>query len=271
MESVFSNFADRFKLTTTSSGVISRSIKVCPIHGEYESRLIGSLAPNTKLEDGQYVNTYQSPCPLCADLEAQQKVKESLEDSSWRSNYAAAGIPERFKEASLKEFVVYDDQQKESVGIVKNWINGKFYNLIALGPGGTGKTYLMCASLRNLAYYGKSVKYITEEQLCSEIKESYSNFNNLTEQSIKEKYYGYDYLVIDEIGRSVGSPSNINLIKTIIINRYENLKHTALASNLDEEELKMRYDEAVYRKLTEDSNIFLTTWQSFSEYQKNRS
>ena len=270
MESAFSQFLNSRKPTETTSGIISRTTKTCQIHGEYTCRVIGFLKKGTKFEDGQFINTYESQCPECERLQVIERTALTLQDNKWKQEYSNAGIPERFKEASLKKFVVYDDKQKQAIKLVKSWINGEFYNLIALGRGGTGKTDLMCASLRNLAYLKHSVKYITEEQFCSEIKESYSNFNNLTEQSIKDKYYAYDYLVIDEIGRSVGTPKDINLIKTIIINRYENLKHTALASNLDEVELKKRYDEAVYRKLTESSETFLATWKSYDEYIKSK-
>lgn len=270
MENAFSQFLNSRKPTEYTSGIISRTTKTCQIHGEYTCRLIGFLQKGTKFEDGKFKDTYESPCPECERLQNIEKTSLALQDNKWKQEYANAGVPERFKEASLKKFVIYDDKQKQAIKIVKEWINGEFYNLIALGRGGTGKSDLMCASLRNLAYLKHSVKYVTEEQFCSEIKESYSNFNNLTEQSIKEKYYAYDYLVIDEIGRSAGTPKDINLIKTIIINRYENLKHTALASNLDEEELKSRYDEAVYRKLTESSKMFLATWKSYSEYKRSK-
>lgn len=266
MESAFSSFKNRFRPTTTKSGIISRSIELCPIHGEYQSRLIGTLASNTTIEDEKYVNTYQSPCPLCADFEAQKKMSAAIEESDWKNNYELAGVPERFKESSIKNYVIYDDKQNLAIEKVKGWIRGEFYNLIALGRGGTGKSDLICASIRNLAFLKKSVKYVTEEQFCSDIKATYSNFNNLTEQDVKNKYYAYDYLVIDEVGRSAGSEKDINLIKTIIINRYENLKRTALVSNLTREDLEKRYDAAVYRKLMESSETFLATWESYSDY-----
>jgi len=262
MNNIFQNLITNFRPTTSRYGYIKTIEKYCPIHGTYQSTVTGALAPNTTFEQGKFINVLESECPICKEEEAINKTKETIEEAFWLNNYELAGVPQRFKEASFKKYEIYDEKQNKAIELCKGWIKDNKYNLIFLGRGGTGKSNLLCASIRNLAYARKGVKYITEEQFCSEIKASYSD-NNLTELSIMKKYVDYDYLVIDELGRSVGTQKDLNLISTLIIKRYENLKHTAIASNLTQDKLKERLDEHVYRKLTESCDILFAVWESY--------
>lgn len=252
--------------TENSVGYIGSKTKICPIHGEYPSTITGRLSST-----GEYIDVLESECPICKDQNASIKATETLEQNAWLNAYKEAGVPERFKEASLKTFTIYDERQKKAVELAKNWLHGGKLNLIFLGRGGTGKSNILCATVRLLAYFRHTVKYITEEQFCSEIKSTYSDGSYNTELSVMEKYANYEYLVIDEIGRSVGTEKDMNLISTLLIKRYDNMRHTAMASNLTLEKLEKRFDAPVYRKLNESVDICLTTWKNYSEYQAEQS
>ena len=266
MANYFRNMIKRMIPSESRIGYIKTITKVCPVHGEYESTFTGRLSPGTTLDQKCFVDVTESPCMKCRDEQGSINATEIVERNKWLSHYKEAGVPDRFKESSLKTFEIYDERQAKAIEIAKDWIHGKKLNLIFLGRGGTGKSNILCASVRILAYYKHSVKYITEEQFCSEIKATYSDGSTNTEFSVMEKYANYEYLVIDEIGRSVGTEKDLNLISTLIIKRYENLKHTAMASNLTQEKLEKRFDSPVYRKLTESVNIFLAAWTNYSTY-----
>lgn len=86
MESAFSQFLNSRKPTEYTSGIISRTTKTCPIHGEYTCRLIGFLQKGTKFEDGKFKDTYESPCPECERLQNIEKTSLALQDINGKNS-----------------------------------------------------------------------------------------------------------------------------------------------------------------------------------------
>jgi len=243
-------------------GVIDKIERVCPRHGKYTALVIGEVAEGGTAEKGPYCHEHEMPCPVCKEEAARAEVARIYEEGQWKSTYAKAGVPEKYKTVSLHGYQIYADGQQEAVHACLDWVGGKFYNLIACGRTRTGKTHLLCSSLRGVAMHHDSVLYAEEADILRSIKSSYSD-NNSSEYQIINKYKNVKYLVIDEMGRSQWTNKDIEILSDIILKRHAELKYTALATNLLYDELKNRFDDAIWGKLEASSKAIIGTWESF--------
>ena len=58
-------------------------------------------------------------------------------------------------------------------------------------------------------------------------------------------------LIIDDLGRELNTPHNRSVFYQIVNYRYEHNTPLVITTNLDVQELCMRYDEAVFSRLAE--------------------
>ncbi len=100
-------------------------------------------------------------CPECAvEFLAEQKCNAQAEiDRTVREkHFAGAMLPERHTESGFKNYLVKHAGQQNAlnqvVSFAKNMISGHKNNFVMVGPTGTGKTHLSCATARTLLNKG---------------------------------------------------------------------------------------------------------------------
>lgn len=131
--------------------------------------------------------------------------------------------PKRFKGASFSSFICSSDKQRTVVSFLKEGRSAVIY-----GSNGVGKTHLAFASCLEQINNGKNAKYILAFDFFNSIRRSFGDYT--TDKIIKE-YEQYDYLVIDEIDKTQGTPMEFTYLYSLINKRYNEMKSTVLITN----------------------------------------
>lgn len=184
-------------------------------------------------------------CPKCAvEFSEAQKAKEQAEiDRMVREkHFAGAMLPERHAESGFKNYIVQHAGQQNALNLVvsfaKNMISGHKNNFVMVGPTGTGKTHLSCATARTLLNKGKHARYITSEELAQRIMDAWDRkVPDITEKSVIYDFSQYDLLILDEYGLH-DRDKRRELVHKVLYARYDRMKPTMLISNLTLDELK---------------------------------
>ncbi len=245
-----------FKPTEGHFGVIEKVERVCPIHGKYTAIVTG------KLRNGQIVAKSESGCKKCRELEYLQNLNEEYEKSIWMKAFDESGIPEVSKEDKINKYEIYSQEQINARNAILNWVSGVTRNVLFAGKTRTGKTHLLVGALRGAALKGKTIQYVLESDLVLEIKDSYSSQKN-SEFKIQQKYSSFDYLVIDEVGRATGTDKDKEIIRNLIIKRFNNKKSTAIASNLKLSEFNEYFGDVIYGKFKVSCQEINCVWDSY--------
>jgi len=182
-------------------------------------------------------------CPQCAVefLEEQKRNAQAEVDRSVREkHFAGAMLPERHAQSGFKNYEIkhagHQNAIKHVVSYAQNFMAGHKNNLVMVGPTGTGKTHLSCATARTLLKEGKYARYITSEDLAQRIMNAW-DAPDATEKSVIYNFTQYDLLILDEYGLH-DRDKRRELVHKVLYARYDRMKPTMLISNLTLEELK---------------------------------
>ncbi|MDX2014775.1 MAG: ATP-binding protein [Myxococcaceae bacterium] len=101
---------------------------------------------------------------------------------------------------------------------------------ILSGPVGTGKTHLLCASLKHLALEaGARVAYVEISLLYAQIRRGFQDGRSGGE--IIQPLSQVDVLAIDELGKGRGSAFELDTLDELIARRYNSGRVTLFATN----------------------------------------
>lgn len=124
-------------------------------------------------------------------------------------------------------------------------------NLYIYGPVGTGKTYLLNSIAKIVMDDGKSVIYLPESDLVSNILEhrfAFSENKRLLRDKI-DMIYEADLLIIDDLGTNNTNEVAISAIFEVINKRLVNKLPVIISSNLEPDDLKDFYDARIYSRI----------------------
>lgn len=124
-------------------------------------------------------------------------------------------------------------------------------NLYIYGPVGTGKTYLLNSIAKVVMDDGKSVIYLPESDLVSNILEhrfAFSENKRLLRDKI-DMIYEADLLIIDDLGTNNTNEVAISAIFEVINKRLVNKLPVIISSNLEPDDLKDFYDARIYSRI----------------------
>lgn len=184
-------------------------------------------------------------CPQCAVefLEEQKRNAQAEIDRTVREkHFAGAMLPERHANSGFKNYHVqhagHQNALNQVVSFAKNMISGHKNNFVMVGPTGTGKTHLSCATARTLLNKGKYARYITSEDLAQRIMDAWDRkVPDATEKSVIYDFSQYDLLILDEYGLH-DRDKRRELVHKVLYARYDRMKPTMLISNLTLAELQ---------------------------------
>lgn len=182
-------------------------------------------------------------CPKCAVEfldEEKQKAQAEVDRMVREKHFAGAMLPDRHAESGFKNYnVQHAGQQnalRQTVSYSQNILDGNKNNLVMVGPTGTGKTHLSCATAKTLLKKGKHARYITSEDLAQRIMNAWEQ-PDATEKSVIYDFTQYDLLILDEYGLH-DRDKRRELVHKVLYARYDRMKPTMLISNLTLEELQ---------------------------------
>jgi DNA replication protein DnaC len=173
-----------------------------------------------------------------------------------------AGIPREHYGHILSEVVPRNEEQKKLIemcmALLKDTQAKKRRTLVILGTVGNGKSYIACSTLQSyLNCYPWEARYITQERLVGECKESFENGGS--ENKVIRKYAGRDtkVLVIDELTTRGWTEYAKNIVQRILSERHDNVVSTILIGNLDTETFKTMFDEHIISRLRIGDTIIM--------------
>lgn len=152
--------------------------------------------------------------------------------------YNNAQIPSQFYDATFENFDVTGNTSLKSAletarFSFKSYQSGNWQGLLFMGGVGVGKTRLVSTMLREYTLkFGIPSLFREFSSLLSEIKSGYDQ--GLSEMSVLEAINNIEILVVDELGKGRKSEWEINILDTIISNRYNMRKTTIFTTNYTE-------------------------------------
>lgn len=175
-----------------------------------------------------------------------------------------AEIPEAFKEFRLKSFAGNTYKKVESrqciaksCKMIKGWLDN-IEQMQSEGMGlylysqtkGSGKTR-MATSIGNELIFEKhmQVKFATSLQVINEIKASWDNQSDLSENALLNYLIRTEVLILDDFGTEHVKDWIQDKFYHIINSRYVNKKITIFTSNMDLNNLQ--YDERITNRIKE--------------------
>jgi len=159
------------------------------------------------------------------DRKRVEEFEASRERNRIELNYSrfSHSVPARFRESRFSNFTCFNEKQKSIVEFLKQGTSAVIY-----GSNGVGKTHLAFASCFHQIEQGKTAGYILAFDFFNDIRKSFGNY---TTNSVINEYEGYDYLVIDEIDKTQGTPMEFTYLYSLINKRYNEMKSTVLITN----------------------------------------
>lgn len=217
--------------------------KTCDIHGKY---------PINRIDDNGRVAYFSGDgCPTCIaannSLRSQDKFLATL---------AASGIPKRFIDCTIHNFVVDDgnEWQAHAVKVAKHYSlhfakhKEQCNSLIFKGAMGTGKTHLAYAIAKDVISHGFSAKIVDSQEYLDWYHGMSSNSGDRTEAI--GKLAKLDLLVMDEVGRTPATKGTADALFRLLNARYLEMTPIILITNLpDVESLKTYITDAGYDRL----------------------
>ncbi len=196
-----------------------------------------------------------------------RKVIERENFDTFSLDYYSKDVPEGHKYSayvnmsnilkSVKQFT--EDFETEEKSIL-------FY-----GNTGLGKTFLSNCIAKALLDKGKSVLYLSSNQLFYDVIQEYSTSFEKSPQltSLYRYIFNCDLLIIDDLGTEQTTDSKASRFYDIINQRQINGKSTVISTNLSLNQLQDRYSQRIMSRLVSNYKCFYIYGEDI-RFQKRR-
>lgn len=213
-----------------------------------------------------------------AEHERQENIKRRIENSGIQAHYKDLTFDNyKIKEPNAKEKNEAIDKAKTYVAdFVKAKNEGKTYGkgLFIAGGVGTGKTMLASIIAHEIMLSDLcNVKFVTEAQVYSSIREAYNRSSGVSDSKIIKKYKTTPLLIIDDLGKEKPTDWSVKTLFDIIDNRYANDMPTIITTNFTADDLIQKLTPqnsndkitatAIIDRLREKNEPIAMHWPSF--------
>ena len=151
---------------------------------------------------------------------------------------------------------------------VKNF-DSDYHNLFFYGTVGTGKSFLSGCVAKELIETGHSVIYFSTTGLFDLL--SRNSFDYKNREELRETYadlYQCDLLIIDDLGTELTNQFVTSQLFALLNERHMGKKATIISTNLSLEELRNRYSDRIFSRITSHYEICKLTGQDIRMYRK---
>jgi DNA replication protein DnaC len=176
-------------------------------------------------------------------LRLKQIIKNSLMDSKFKQcrfeNWDHKRGTEKIFNIGTKYAANFPKMKKEGIG------------LLIYGPPGNGKTYASSCIANELMDNLTPVICISINGLLDRIKQTFNTWGKEGEETILRSLSNADLLIIDDLGTEQDKDWHKTTVYNILDSRYRNGLPLIVTTNFPLEELKEKYHERTYDRLTE--------------------
>lgn len=154
----------------------------------------------------------------------------------------------------------------------KNFVktfNSDYHNLFFYGTVGTGKSFLSGCVAKALLDQNYSVLYFSSAALFDAIADQTFG-RNLEDSEIDYSHdiYHVDLLIIDDLGTEITNQFVASCLFNCLTQRQLNQKATIISTNLSLEELRDRYSDRIFSRITSNFDIIKITGPDIRMYKK---
>lgn len=211
-----------------------------------------------------YPTDYLDPvydCPTCQDTGYingrkcrcfEQKVINILFE---QSNMQEILTSSHFSDLSYEYYKGEDLQNfkkavETSLNFIKNFTDSE-QNILFYGEVGTGKSFLSNCIANEILKQGYSVVYFSATNLFNVLsKSTYDQNNKEMLYKTYEDLYNCNLVIIDDLGTEISNSFTNSQLFSFINERLLHKKPIIISTNLGLEEIKLRYSERIFSRLT---------------------
>lgn len=234
------------------------------------------------LEDHGLPADYLEPvyeCPDCRDTGYVDGRKcHCFQEAMITLLYEQSNIREMLRSENFDslsyEYYEGDDlaRFKKAVNTCHNFIknfNSDYHNLFFYGTVGTGKSFLSGCIAKELIESGHSVIYFSATALFDLL--SRNSFDPKSREELRTAYadlYQCDLLIVDDLGTELTNQFVTSQLFSLLNERHMGKKATIISTNLSLEELRNRYSERIFSRVTSNYEICKLSGQDIRIYKK---
>jgi DNA replication protein DnaC len=207
-----------------------QTIRICKNHGEYTAIL-------PYLAAGQCPKCGEESIAFVAKQDADRHARE-VEQAYQAHSAAASQVPSHLLTLMLESLSAEVPDHKGVLQRMRKYVSRFDYvrketcHVLLRGTPGTGKTELACALTNSLRARGVHAVYTTQAELGKRQRDTFRDGSSESESTLLDRYAGYDWLLIDELGGGKGSESERGFVSELIHKRHENRRLTVCVTNL---------------------------------------
>ncbi len=147
-----------------------------------------------------------------------------------------------------------------------------YRNLFFYGTVGTGKSFLSCCIAKELIDQGRLVIYFSASQLFEVLSKSTFDRDSAEAASgISDEICGCDLLIIDDLGTELTNAFVSSQLFSCLNSRHLRKKATIITTNLSLGELRDRYSDRIFSRITSNYDICKLTGQDIRMQKKTSS
>lgn len=234
------------------------------------------------LTDAGYPADYLEPvydCPDCQDTGyigtekchcfRQQEINLLYEQSGIREIIAR----ENFDTLSTAYYEGEDLQRFENAALISHKFVDDFkksyQNLLFYGTVGTGKSFLSGCIAKELLSQGQAVIYFSAAGLFETMaRYSFDTKSKETLYNFYKDLYNSDLVIIDDLGTEVTNNFVTSQLFSLLNERHLRQKATIISTNLNLEELRDRYSDRIFSRITSNYLLCKLTGPDIRMYKK---
>ena len=214
-------------------------------------------------QDTGYINREKCHCSKQAEI-ALLYEQSGIQDLLKQNNFELLSYEYYTGEA----LALFQNAVKTCRSFIKNF-NSDYHNLFFYGTVGTGKSFLSGCIAKELLEMGNSVIYFSAVGLFEALSHLSFDYKNKEElHGVYEDLYQCDLLIIDDLGTELTNNFVTSQLFSCLNERHMRKKSTIISTNLSLEELRNRYSDRIFSRITSNYKICKLSGPDIRIYKK---
>ena len=161
-----------------------------------------------------------------------------------------AGVLTKYLNSTLDNFII-DKYNKNVFEFCKKYAlsNNPKIGIFLHGPSGIGKTHIATAVLREMLLKGHSCFFTSTPDLLYNVRKTFSENVQTTDEEVLRQYLGYQFLVLDDFGVEKSSEWVRQTLDHIVYHRDAAVMPLIITSNLNLQDIGKQLDTRISSRI----------------------